>query len=137
MKPYVLTVRATIVNEAGACLLLRRSAANKSFVGCWEFPGGKIDPGEDFVTALHREADEEAGIRIELTGLAGSMEFELLHVQAVLLCMEARITGGAIRLSHEHDDWAWVALTDFHSRKFPEPLRDFMLNFSTRKAGLI
>ncbi len=43
------------------------------------------------------------------TGLAGDSEFEMPDVRVVLLCMHARLTGGELCLSEEHDDSAWVA----------------------------
>jgi ADP-ribose pyrophosphatase YjhB (NUDIX family) len=50
-QPFRLAVKAVVIDDANRCLLLRRSAANKNFVGCWEWPGGKVDPGEDFASA--------------------------------------------------------------------------------------
>jgi len=90
-KPFRLAVKAVVFDDANRCLLLRRSAANKNFVGCWEWPGGKVDSGEDFATAALRETAEEAGLQIELTGLAGVTSFEMPAASIVLLCMEARV----------------------------------------------
>ena len=99
-------------NEAGQCLMLRRSAANRNFAGCWEWPGGKVDPGENFAVALMREVREEAGLDVEIIGFAGATSFEMPEVHVVLLCMEARMKGGEVRLSEEHDAFEWVPLAD-------------------------
>jgi len=48
VKPFRLAVKAVIFDDQQRCLLLRRSAINHHFVGCWEWPGGKVDEGEDF-----------------------------------------------------------------------------------------
>ena len=53
-KPFSLTMKAVIVDEQGRTLLIRRSKANKNFIGKWEWPGGKVDPGEDFAVAAIR-----------------------------------------------------------------------------------
>ncbi|MFA7173697.1 MAG: NUDIX domain-containing protein [Kiritimatiellia bacterium] len=132
MKPYVLAVKAVIVNEQGKTLLLRRSSANTSFVGCWEWPGGKVDPGEDFATALVREMKEEAGLDVEITGLAGAMEFEMPKVHVVLLCMNARITAGQIVLSDEHDAWAWAPLAELKDWQLAPRVDEFMYAYATR-----
>src|SRR5437762_4704786 len=105
-KPYKLAVKAVVLDDRGRCLLIRRSRVCRNFVGKWEWPGGKVDPGEDFVTALIRETREETCLDVRITGLAGATQFDMPLVQVVLLCMEARITGGQIRLSEEHDDFA-------------------------------
>jgi mutator protein MutT len=109
-KLFRLAVRAVIHDEAGQCLLLRRSAINKGFGGYWEWPGGKADPGEDFDAALHREVREETGLEIEILRLAGAFEVRMPQSHIVTICMEARRTGGTLRLSDEHDNSAWVTL---------------------------
>lgn len=133
--PYSLAVKAVIMNEAGETLLLRRSPSNTSFVGCWEWPGGKVDPGEDFATAVVRETKEETGLDIEITGLAGATEFEMPKVHVVLLCMEARIRGrDRIVLSHEHDAWEWLPLDKLEGLPLPDATRDFILEYARSKA---
>ncbi len=135
MKPYSLAVKAIVVNDAEECLLLRRSAANRSFVGCWEWPGGKVDSGEEFVTALLREVREETGLSVEVTGFYGATTFDIPEAHVVLLCMEARLSGGNVRVSEEHDACEWVALTEMGERDLPESLRPFMLSYAARKTG--
>lgn len=137
MKPYSLTVKAIVLNDAGQCLLLRRSAANRSFVGCWEWPGGKADVGEAFVATLLREVREETGLDVKITGFAGATTFEIPEAHVVLLCMEARVSGGKIRVSEEHDAWEWVTLSKMGARDLPEPLRGFMLTFAAQKNGTV
>lgn len=133
MKPYALAVKAVIVNACNECLLLRRSAANHSFVGCWEWPGGKVDPGEEFALAVPRETFEEIGLKVEITGLAGATQFEMPKVNVVLLCMEAAIVGGDPVLSHEHDAYEWVPLSGLGNRPLVAPVADFMLEYASRK----
>ena len=55
------TVVAALLSQQGRLLICQRSA-NGTFAGKWEFPGGKIEPGEDPKTALRRELQEELGI---------------------------------------------------------------------------
>ena len=126
-RPFGLAVKAVITDEQGRWLLLRRSRLNRSFVGCWEWPGGKVDPGEDFAAAVVRETREEIGLEVEVTGLYGAMQFEMPALHVVLLCMNACITGGAPRLSEEHDAWDWVLPADLASRPLAGSVGDFMM----------
>jgi 8-oxo-dGTP diphosphatase len=131
--PFTLTVKAVLFDAQNRCLLVRRSPTNRHFAGCWEWPGGKVDPGEDFATALNREVREEAGLEIELTALAGATQFEMPAAHVILLCLEARPLGTAVRLSEEHDDFAWVPLGELGRYQFTPGVGDFMLDYAKRK----
>ena len=111
-KPFSLAVRALILDEQQRGLLLRRSTANKSFIGVWEWPGGKADPGETFDEALHREVREETGLEIRLTEVIGAYRLETPKLHIVALCMAAEPIGGTFCLSEEHDAFEWVPLTE-------------------------
>ena len=134
-KPFSLSVKAVVRDAQGRCLLLRRSAVNKHFVGCWEWPGGKVDAGEDFAHAVVREAWEESGLEVELTGVAGVTEFEIEKVHVVVLAMDVRVAGGELRLSEEHDAFDWVALADLAGRNLTPPNAAFMLEYARRKGN--
>ena len=50
--------KVVLLDSENRTLLIRRSKQCRNFVGTWEWPGGKADPGEDFATAAKREAQE-------------------------------------------------------------------------------
>lgn len=132
-KPFRLAVRAVIREEAGRCLLLRRSPVNQGFAGYWQWPGGKADPGEEFENALRREVREETGLEIELDSLAGAFGFETAQARIVTLCLEARQTGGTLRLSEEHDASEWVPLEELANRRLREVLKPVLKTLLERK----
>ncbi len=61
--PIVLVVAVALLNRDGKVLIARR-APGRPLAGLWEFPGGKVEAGEEPETALIREILEELGIEI-------------------------------------------------------------------------
>ena len=63
LKPMLLVAAVALVDADGRVLVAQRPAG-KSMAGLWEFPGGKIEPGETPEQALKREALEELGLKL-------------------------------------------------------------------------
>lgn len=63
---HLIDVHVMLLRDAELLLTRRRGGA---FDGMWHLPSGKLDAGEDVLTAAAREADEEVGIMIELSDL--------------------------------------------------------------------
>jgi 8-oxo-dGTP diphosphatase len=63
-----IVVAAAIVDDLASPsrVLAARRVEPRALAGGWEFPGGKVEPGEDPVTALHRELAEELQVRVRL-----------------------------------------------------------------------
>ncbi len=135
LKPFGLAVRAILRDPSGRCLLLRRSATSKHYAGYWEWPGGKGDAGEEVSAALYRELAEETGLTATLTGVAGATSCEMATIHVVMLCMEAEITGGTLRLSDEHDAAEWAPLSALADWCLPDQMRPFMLDYAARRCG--
>ncbi|OMH31162.1 (deoxy)nucleoside triphosphate pyrophosphohydrolase [Tersicoccus sp. Bi-70] len=111
----VMVVGAAVVDDArrpGRLLVARRSAP-AALAGLWEFPGGKVEPGESGEDALVRELDEELGITAELhEELPGpSTEGWPLSGTAAMRVWVAT-TGDRPRALQDHDELRWVDLDD-------------------------
>ena len=63
----MLLVSAVALIDRDGRVLLAQRPEGKPMAGLWEFPGGKIEPGETPETALIRELDEELGINTAIT----------------------------------------------------------------------
>lgn len=107
-----LVVAAALVDDLGAptALLAARRSRPVELAGMWEFPGGKVDPGETPVEALHRELDEELGVTVELGAeVAGPDDGGWIitdrHVMRLWL---ARVTAGEPEPLVEHDELRWL-----------------------------
>lgn len=69
-KIPTLTVVAAALVDGERRVLLQKRAAGRAMAGLWEFPGGKVEPGERPEAALARELEEELGIAVELESLS-------------------------------------------------------------------
>ena len=112
-----LAVSAVIFRD-GKVLLLRRAKSPGN--GFWSLPGGRVEFGESLHTALAREIDEEAGLRVEIVALAGWRE--VLPGAGggghyLIMSFAARWAGGEPRLNEEHDDFKWVEPGQFGDLK--------------------
>ena len=103
-----LAVSGAIFRD-GKVLLVRRSRSPGK--GFYSFPGGRVEFGESLHTALHREVDEETGLRIEILDLAGWRE--VLPGAGggghyLIMSFAARWTARDPVLNDEHDDFRWI-----------------------------
>ncbi len=106
--PIVLVVAVALVDVDGRVLIAQRPEG-KAMAGLWEFPGGKVDPGETPEAALIRELREELGIDTAESCLApltfASHRYDSFHLLMPLYaCRRWRGTVTA----REHQSLAWV-----------------------------
>ena len=111
----------------GRLLLVRQCDS-----GAWELPGGRVDVGESAVQAAVREAAEEAGLQVVVTGMVGVFS-DPGHVirsrdgevrQQFALVFRARTIGGAPHADlHETSEAAWVAVADLPQLLIEPPIR--------------
>jgi len=121
-----LAVSAAIFRD-GKILLVRR--ARSPGKGSYSFPGGRVEFGETLHAALHREVDEETGLKIEIVGLAGWREVvpsKPGHGHFVILSFAARWVAGEPVLNEEHDDFKWLAPEALGDLKLTDGLQDML-----------
>jgi 8-oxo-dGTP diphosphatase len=97
-----------------ARMLVARRSAPEQFAGMWEFPGGKVEPGEAPEAALHRELREELGIGVSLGAeLPGETAAGWpLNAKASMRVWLAEVTEGEPHPLEDHDELRWVGLAD-------------------------
>ncbi len=129
MKPIkpIPAVNGVIFNENLEVLLTRRSPSCRE-PGKWCLPGGHLDGGEDWRTALRREIKEEIGLEVYEEKLIGiysdpslTVTVEVLqegyHGQFVVACFLITSLEGDITPNEEVDLWDWFAIDNL-----PEPI---------------
>lgn len=99
-------VTAALIEKDGRILLALRKAG-KHMGRRWEFPGGKVDPGEDPKEALRRELEEEFSIHAEIGEYLGSTRFRRNRLDLQLFLFRATHLAGTFVL-REHEAIRWV-----------------------------
>jgi 8-oxo-dGTP diphosphatase len=117
-----LHVAAAIFIKGEEILACRR-APHKSSPGLWEFPGGKVEPGEDAFAALQREIREELGFDckpretydISVTKV-GELEIKL---ETIICPFET----DQELFSTDHDEFRWLSVDELHKVEWAMPDR--------------
>lgn len=109
----LLKVAAAIIIKDGLILAARKKAG-LHLAGYWEFPGGKIEPGETPEGCLCRELREEFGVRCEIGPFLGESTYDYGNTVISLLGYYATHKEGLFCLT-DHDEIRWL---------FPSELAD-------------
>jgi 8-oxo-dGTP diphosphatase len=105
----MLVVAGLIVGDDGRILIAQRRA-DQALGGSWEFPGGKVEPGEAPVAALARELREELGVAAAVGRIWDVLFHAYPEFDLVMLVYVCRINGAPRAV--EVADLAWVAPRD-------------------------
>jgi 8-oxo-dGTP diphosphatase len=116
----VIEVVAAVIEHTGRILACRRRPG-KSAAGKWEFPGGKIEPGETPPQALVREIEEELGIAIDVTRHLNTAETRVGEQTIRLICLRASLVGAAPTHSTDHDQLLWLLPAELSQLDWAEP----------------
>ncbi|MDR1710787.1 MAG: (deoxy)nucleoside triphosphate pyrophosphohydrolase [Propionibacteriaceae bacterium] len=111
-------VAACIVRE-GRLLATRRG--HGAHVGRWEFPGGKVEPGEDPSAALAREIREELDADIAVGPLLGVVTYDYGDFQIELRAYRCELASSFVLL--EHAEARWLTEEEWDSVDWLEPDR--------------
>jgi 8-oxo-dGTP diphosphatase len=119
-SPPRAVVGAALVDDLGrpTVLLAARRTEPPALAGGWELPGGKVDPGESTVEALHRELREELGVEVELGDvLPGPLPDGRwpLGQQFAMTVHWARVTSGEAAPIEDHDAVRWLTSTELYA----------------------
>lgn len=107
-------VVAGLVGAPDGRVLITRRTGPAELAGLWEFPGGKIEPGEGPAEALVRELDEELALPIRVGStlvppaqIATAQGFWPISRSLQMICLHASADTTAVRLSPAHDGHRW------------------------------
>lgn len=130
----VLRVTAAVIERDGKVLVARRGPGQR-FAGLWEFPGGKLEAGEDPARGLERELREELGIRARVGRFLCAVPYRSPALSLELLVFRADRVDGELR-PVDHDEIRWLEPAELDEDVFTEPDRPVIRLLRANRAGL-
>lgn len=110
MKKHIEVVAAILIQDK-RILATQRGYGN--YAGSWEFPGGKVEPGEGNIEALKREITEELNAEIEVDSFFISVDYEYPEFTMTLDCYLCKPKSEITLL--EHSDARWLSRNELES----------------------
>lgn len=102
-RKKLIEVVAAVIQRDGQVLATQRGYGE--YAGFWEFPGGKIEPGEEQTDALIREIREEMAARIDVDRFICTAEQEYPDFRIVMHCYLCRLASDYELLEHSSARW--------------------------------
>ncbi len=115
----LMKVTAAFIERNGQILIARRKPGGL-FGGLWEFPGGKLEPGEKPERGLERELAEELGVEARAEEFLCSFPYTGPSLAIELVVYKTYLLSDDIRLT-DHDDVRWVDPSSLDESAFADP----------------
>ena len=112
MNKTIEVVAAVIFDTQGRIFATQRGYGE--WKDWWEFPGGKIEPGETPQQALKREIREELDADIEVGALLQTIDYDYPSFHLTMHCFKCHLTDGHLTLL-EHEAAKWLTPSVLHS----------------------
>lgn len=110
-----IKVVAAIIIKDGKVLATQRGYGE--FKDWWEFPGGKVEEGEEAKVALEREISEELDAQIYVDELLDTVEWDYPNFHLSMQCYLCSLKSEALHLN-EHESALWLSANELHNVKW-------------------
>lgn len=133
MDNFRVSVKAFIMDDTNL-LVIKRDSNDVHKPNIWEFPGGRLDLGEDPFEGLKRETKEETGVDIEIMHPLNVRHVKRDDGQTItMLIFLCKALNNNVKLSPEHTEYDWLSL-EKAKEKLPEFFHEDIDKFN--KLGL-
>ena len=112
VKKHIEVVAAVIRDEDGKILATQRGYG--AMQDGWEFPGGKMEPGETPQEALQREISEELAVTIEVDEFLCTVHYNYPEFYLTMHCYWCHVVQGAVKLL-EHEAARWLTMDQLNT----------------------
>lgn len=127
----MITVVAALIKKDGKYLIAKRLYSKDVIAGKYEFPGGKLDPGETEEQAIEREILEEFGVTVKCEKFITNSMYRYPTRAIDLRLYECSYVSGNFQLT-DHSEIKWVTLDQLENYEFM-PADVGLVNYLTTK----
>ena len=117
----MIKAQKAVIKHGDKFLILKRVETEKYFPGCWDFPGGKLEEGEDPFQGIEREALEESGLIIRALSPLGTYPATENSSEIQFTIYSTEITSGRPKISKEHSEYTWATKEEILSLELKMP----------------
>lgn len=115
-----MDVVIALILSADNKLLIAQRGSHQTHAGCWEFPGGKVEPGESLYQALQREIKEEVNINICSATPYGFTQHQYKDYEVKLNFFLVQEFDGEPYCNESQKDMKWVSADSLSQYDFPK-----------------
>ena len=129
----MINVVCAVLENADDDFLVCQRPVGKTLAGCWEFPGGKIEPGESEPAALRREISEELGCLVSVGEALPTVEYHYPEFSIRLIPFRCALEKG-LPQRLEHAALRWIAAAELPTLQWAEadvPIWQHLLSVSS------
>lgn len=126
----IIKVVAALIEKEDKILLAKRLTGDANVFGKWEFPGGKVEPNEDELTAIEREIKEEFELIVKAKKFIVNNICEYPTKTVDLRLYSCDYVSGEFKL-HDHSEYKWVSreeLLTYDLAPADIPLAEYLMN---------
>ena len=132
--PEIIEVSAGLIRDADGRYLITQRRKGSHLAGRWEFPGGKIEPGETPAAGLRRELIEELSATFTVGELVETVRWDYPERTVILHFFACRVESGTIA-PREQQAMKWVEPSRLVDHEFPPADRELIERL--RREGVV
>lgn len=107
-KTHFKVAQKAVIKQGDSYLIVKRSLSDNLSPGYWEFPGGKLEAGEEPSKGLEREVLEETGLQVRSRNPVFVFSESNIGYNIVFIIWEVELISGEVELSSDHSDFKWA-----------------------------
>jgi len=132
---HIGDVVCAIIERDGKFLIARRPDDGRHLARKWEFPGGKVEPGESAISALARELCEELEVEVEIGEQLMPVEHRYPELSLRLIAFRCCLKSGTPQAG-AHEELRWIGIDEVADYDFPEADLPILAEYRMRLNGL-